>query len=386
MATEQTSDFPYHPILDEAPPEKPKSELPCLIGLLFWIIGTSLILRKTFSSLEYEEPRYTPKEITLDDRIGLVLEPKEFEISASSLKEMTFSMRARMTAEEPRIFPREAIDFVSVVDFPEAKVRSPWPVYFGVRKPMYYLGDQDRLSIVVYDKKTSGNSSNYETLSVSPFYNATKENRQRMTDEMWSDDKMSQEIFTERSNQTYKGLRTAIDILNERENLNPITGIMLYTFRCDQQDINEILQGIESKGTKTFLYCLEDPISFVLEEDPMQENILDSLNELENSLLGTIKYFVEPVQSEFFQGVEIVKAEFKELAWGQEAQNFVSTSLSLLPARQNDFLIDVKVISKVTQPKSGTKTKVKIATCKMVLTLLNGQQVVKNQDITVEIS
>lgn len=108
------------------------------------------------------------------------------------------------------------------------------------------------------------------------------------------------------------------------------------------------------------------------------------MEELQGSVLGNVEFFVKPVQSELFQGVEIVKGEFEEYDEEIPHRMFIGRNVSLFPIRQRRFAVDIKIPSP-TLPVPTVTTRVEIASFEMVFTSASGQQVIKNADYSVGI-
>jgi len=160
--------------------------------------------------------------------------------------------------------------------------------------------------------------------------------------------------------------------------MNSVTGIMVHTQKCDQNEINKILQDL--KSLHAFVLCSESGGFFL----PFQTN----MQELQDSIIGNVEFFVNPENSTLFRGVEIFKQEFKEYEDYAKTSNrmFIGKNINLLfPLRQECFAVDIKTPYPTPHGLALfiESTRVKIASFEMIFTSVSGQKVIKNQDYSI---
>ena len=151
------------------------------------------------------------------------------------------------------------------------------------------------------------------------------------------------------------GLTRAIDILNQREIANQVTGIFLLSDGLDnmgnyhaRQMIKETFMGsgLDDGGViihtfgfgrnhdpelMTSIADLTDGNFFFIDKlDEVDEAFVESLGALQTSVAENTQFFIKPEQSKYLQGVEIVKAYGDESMWKQEGQVFITKSPSLI--------------------------------------------------------
>jgi uncharacterized protein YegL len=256
---------------------------------------------------------------------------------------------------------------------------------------LHFLNDQDRLSIVLFDDQVS---------TLVPLLNITKGNKDSILSAVRTVEARGGTIIN-------GGIKRAIDILNEREVANQVTGIFLLSDGQDnmgnfhaQKMIKEtfLSSGLDEGGViihtfgfgrdhdpelMTSIADLTDGNFFFIDTlDHVDEAFVESLGALQTSVAENVQFFIKPEQSEVLQGVEIVKAYGEESMWKQEGQVFITKSPSLITGRQKDFVLELKV-PKVAKPEGDFPKEVKVASCQVILSLADGKQVIKNADLKI---
>ena len=150
-------------------------------------------------------------------------------------------------------------------------------------------------------------------------------------------------------------------------------GVIIHTFGFGRDHDPELMTSIADLTDGNFF--------FIDKLDEVDEAFVESLGALQTSVAENAQFFIKPEQSEYLQGVEIVKAYGDESMWKQEGQVFITKSPSLITGRQKDFVLELK-IPKVAKP-GNIQGKVKVASCQVILSLADGKQVIKNANLKI---
>ena len=318
---------------------------------------------------------------------GKILLKKRF-IQSSYFTEQTFPMLASVNLNL-FLANRAPIDLVCVIDFSRnmdyEKIQRMEKTF---ERFLRRLGDQDRLSIVSFNDKAS---------TLIPLMNATEENKRSICSVVKTVRAEGEAIINE-------GMKRAMEILNEREVTNLVTAIFLFSDGRDKMgsidarnSINDTFwsSGLQDGGViihtfgfgrdhdsqlMTFIADLTNGSFFFIDNDVLQQIysvFQESFEALQPSGIENVQFFIKPEQSEYLQGVEIVKAYGDKSMWKQDGQVLITKSL-----RQRNFVLELK-IPRLTGILPDRYNYLKVASCQVILRLSDGSHIVKNADLEI---
>ena len=174
---------------------------------------------------EREKPRVRPKKapignlnINVDEITKLKMQLKKRMIQSSALAEQTFPMLVSLEVKDLELDYRAPIDLVCVIDHSGSMSGEKIELVKNTfRYLLHFLNDQDRLSIVLFDDQVS---------TLVPLMNTTKANKDSILSAVRTVEARGGTIIN-------GGMKQAMDILNEREVANQVSGIFLLS---DGQD------------------------------------------------------------------------------------------------------------------------------------------------------
>jgi len=103
----------------------------------------------------------------------------------------------------------------------------------------------------------------------------------------------------------------------------------------------------------------------------LEEVFEKSLIELQTSFYGNLEISLKFEPLELFQHVERASPDLNVSTLEKEKEAFIIKGLSLLPGKEKKFVLDVK-IPNMAHSVLDNPVEIKIASCQIVFTLLNG--------------
>ncbi len=325
----------------------------------------------------------------IDKLIDLSIRMKRKIIQSSSLTEQTFPMLVSLAVKDLMLSYRAPLDLVCVLDHSGSMHGEKMELVKNTFKYLlHFLNDFDRLSIVIFDDQVS---------TIVPLTNTTDANKRKILSAIST-------VQDRGGTNINLGVQRALEILKERKDVNAVTSIFLLSDGLDnfpgtQERIKDTLtnSGLQDDVIiHTFGFGRDhDPqlmtdiaditdgsFYFINQLDNIDEAFVECLGGLQSSIADSVQITVRPEQSEFLQGVEIIKAYGDATMWMQKGQEYTTKTTNLMHGRQKDYVLELKIPTLRTPLHSG-QTNVKIASVEAVINLPEGRQIVKSADLII---
>ena len=249
-----------------------------------------------------------------------------------------------------------------------------------------YLGDSDRLSIVIFDTNAS---------RLIPLTRTTEANKQIILSKI-------QTINAQGGTNINLGMAHAFSILGQRRQSNSVTSIFLLSDGLDggaQTRVKASLSQFkveENVTINTFGFGSDhDPqlmtdiaslrdgsFYFIKEFDKIDEAFVDCLGGLLTSVAQNAIIKITPQQSSALQGVEITKAYGDESMWNSDNQTYITKLSNVISGRQKDFILELKIPVNKNELQDHEKD-ICVATAEAVITGLDNNQVIKKSELRI---
>ncbi len=387
--TNSSSDQP----LLNRPKSMKASKLSCLpwkgaITIFFIVVLTSAAYSEFFSTqFDLKTMLAFPVIEDVDKITDLSIRMKRKIVQSSSLTEQTFPILASLAVKDLMLSYRAPLDLVCVLDHSGSMQGEKMELVKNTFKYLlHFLNEFDRLSIVIFDDQVS---------TIVPLINTNDANKKRILSAIST-------VHDRGGTNINLGVQRALEILKERKEMNVVTSIFLLSDGLDNRHgaQDRIKSALSHSGLRddviihTFGFGKDhDPqlmtdiaditdgsFYFIKQLDNIDEAFVESLGALQSSVAKSVQITVRPEQSEFLQGVELVKAYGDATMWIQHYQSYITTTTNLIHGRQKDYVLELKIPTITKKLESG-QAQVKVASVEAVINLPNDSQIVKKADL-----
>jgi len=284
----------------------------------------------------------------IEDSIKLSLRMKRKIVQSSSFNAQTFPMLVSLAVDNLKSQNKAPLDLVCVLDHSGSmngdKMKLVKNTFTVLLK---YLGDLDRISIVIFDDKAS---------RLVPLIRTTELNKKKIMSAIRS-------VNGDGGTDINLGMMHAFQVLQQRRYINPITSLFLLSDGLDagahqrvkksladyhiQDDITINTFGFGSDHDPKLMSDIADlrdgNFYFVEQLDTVDEAFVDCLGGLLSAVGQNVTIKIKPEQSEILKGVEIVKAYGDVAMWAREGNTYITKITNLMSGRQKDFVLELKL-------------------------------------------
>jgi len=247
-----------------------------------------------------------------------------------------------------------------------------------------FLGDSDRLSIVIFDDKAS---------RLVPLVRTTEKNKETILSKL-------KNVHGDGGTDINLGMTHAFEVLKQRRYKNPVTSVFLLSDGLDY--------GAQQKVRATLLkYKIPDDVTistfgfgndhdpqlmndiadlrdgnfyFVEKLDTVDEAFVDCLGGLLSSIGQNVTIRISPEQSDILKGVEIVKAYGEAAMWAKDGNTYITKISSLISGRQKDFVLELSIPANPKELQDHEKS-IKVASAEANLTAIDGKPITKKAEL-----
>ena len=210
-----------------------------------------------------------------------------------------------------------------------------------------YMGDFDRLSIIIFDDQAS---------RLVPLIRTTEINKKKIMSALKS-------VHGRGGTDINLGMLHAFQVLNQRRCMNPVTSIFLLSDGLDEGAQHRVKSSLNEFGIQdditlnTFgfgkdhdpqlmndLADLRDGNFYFIEElDTVDEAFVDCLGGLLSAIGQNVMIQIKPEQSEVLKGVQIVKAYGEAAMWAKEDDSYFTKMSNIISGKQKDFVLELSI-------------------------------------------
>lgn len=321
--------------------------------------------------LEQQTPTQTAQgkeqlsEEEVENAIQLSLRLKRKIVQSSSFNNQTFPMLVSLAVDNLKTSSKAPIDLVCVIDQSGSMNGEKIELVQNTFNYLLnYLGDSDRISIVVF------NSGAAKILSLT---RTTTEAKGKILQTVKG-------IMASGGTNINAGLVEAFKILKHRKHQNPVSSIFLLSDGLDRSAMGSVPKSLVNYNVpdditiNTFGFGNNhDPqlmndiadqrdgnFYFIEKLDTIDEAFVDCLGGLLSSIGQNVIIKIKPEQSEALEGVEILKAYGDQARWAKEGQIFITKLSSLITGTKKDFVLELS-LPKNTKELQDHEKKIKVA-------------------------
>ncbi len=323
----------------------------------------------------------------VDKITDLSIKLKRNIIQSSSLTEQTFPLLASLAVKDLMLSHRAPLDLVCVLDHSGSMHGEKIELVKNTFKYLlHFLNEFDRLSIVIFDDQVS---------TIVPLINTTDVNKKKILSSIST-------VQDRGGTNINLGVQRALEILKQRKEVNIVTSIFLLSDGLDFGAQHRVKYTLANSGLQdnvvihTFGFGRDhDPqlmtdiaditdgsFYFIKKLDNIDEAFVESLGALQSSVAKSVQITVRPEQSEFLQGVKLVKAYGDAAMWVQKGQSYITKTTNLMHGKQKDYVLELKIPTISKKLESG-KTQVKVASVEALINLPDDSQLIKKADLII---
>jgi len=324
-----------------------------------------------------------PQELKEASRLTLKLKKKT--IQSSSFNAQTFPLLVSLVTESLKTTKKAALDLVCVIDNSGSmgghKIEL---VKNSFNYLLDFLGDSDRLSIILFDDKTS---------RLVPLIRTTEDNKKIILEQL-------KDVEGRGGTDINLGIVNAFKVLQQRRYKNPVTSIFLLSDGLDGGAQERVRQSLESYSLphdvtiNTFGFGRDhDPqlmsdiagfrdgnFYFVEKLDTVDEAFVDCLGGLLSSVGQNVTIKISPEKSDVLPDVKILKAYGEASMWAKEGDSYITKMSSIITGRQKDFVLELEIPVNKKELQDHEKS-IKVASTQATMTALNGEKITKTADL-----
>ena len=308
-------------------------------------------------------------------------------ITSSSLYSQNYTMLVSLGAETISNSYKTPVDLICVIDVSGSmKGLKINLVKEALECLLNYLGDSDRLSIIVFSKSVS---------RLFPLLRATPSNKKMIT------------IFIERisacgGTDINLGLEHAFKVVKDRKYANPVTSILLLSDGLDDKALHRVHQSNtdpklpQDLTISTFGFGSDhDPqlmteiadlrhgnFYFVKELNTVDEAFIDCLGGLVSSIAQNVRIKIKPEQSDALHGVQIVHAYGDSSMWTQQEGTYITKMGNLMSGQQKDYVLELEIPINKRQLQDNEKN-IAVASAEVKMTGFDNREVVKKAELII---
>jgi len=328
----------------------------------------------------------------LDEAVQLKMRIKREKVQTNQFSAQTFPMLVSLEVENLKEnSEKAALDLVCVIDQSISMHGSPIDlVKKALRCLLNYLGDSDRLSVVIFNDSAT---------RIFPLTTMTQANKDKTSSQI-------QLIDANNGTNIHQGICHAFKILQERKQVNAVSSIFLLSDGLDdyttKNGVSASLNDYEIPENVTIhtfgfgndhdpllmndIANLRDGNFYFIEKlDTIDEAFVDCLGGLLSSVGQNVVVKIKPAQSEHFEGaVEIMKAYGSDLKmWDVVDGDIYYTKIrNLISGQQKDYVLEIKIPPVIISEKECLNQKIKVADAEVqIVTLNNQQKIVKKAEL-----
>jgi len=325
----------------------------------------------------------TSKDV--EDALKLSLRLKKKVVQSNSFSSQTFPMLVSLIADNLKLNNKAPLDLVCVIDHSGSMSGEKIElVKESFNYLLKFLGDSDRLSIVIFDDKAS---------RLVPLIRTTEKNKKNILSKL-------KNVHGDGGTDINLGMTHAFEVLKQRRYMNPVTSIFL---------LSDGLDGGAQQKVKVSLaqYNLSDDITintfgfgndhdpqlmndiadlrdgnfyFVEKLDTVDEAFVDCLGGLLSSIGQNITIKISPEKSDVLKDVEIVKAYGEAAMWSKDGNSYITKMSNIISGRQKDFVLELQIPANNKELQDHEKS-IKVASAEVSLTALDGKIVTKKAEL-----
>jgi len=249
-----------------------------------------------------------------------------------------------------------------------------------------FLGDADRLSIVIFDDKAS---------RLVPLINMTNENKITITN-------ILKTVKGEGGTDINLGMMHAFHILKSRKYINSTTSIFLLSDGLDSRAQHKVRTSCQAfdlpsnVSIHTFGFGSDhDPrlmtdiadlrdgnFYFVDKLETVDECFIDCLGGIQSSISQNVIISVQAEQSHQIKGVQLLDSYGNSSMWTYHKDQCSTKLINLMAGRQKDYILKLRLPA-IKRKSYEPPSQVKIASVEAVILGLDGQQIIKHADLYV---
>jgi len=335
------------------------------------------------SKTQKNEAKITSDEV--DQAINLTLRLKKKVIQSSSFCTTIFPMLASLQVSEVTSTNKAPLDLVCVIDHSGSMSGQKMElVKESFKYLLKFLGDADRLSIVIFDDQAS---------RLVPLVGTTERNKAIILSKL-------RNVYGEGGTDINLGMTHAFEILEQRRYKNPVTSIFLLSDGLDdgaQQKVRATLSkyhipnditintfGFGSDHDPQLMNDIADirdgNFYFVEKLDTVDEAFVDCLGGLLSSIGQNVTIKISPEQSDILQGVEIVKAYGEASMWTRDGNMFITKMSNIISGRQKDFVLGLSIPANRKELLDDEKN-IRVASAEADFIAIDGKPITKKAEL-----
>jgi len=314
----------------------------------------------------------------LNEVTKLTLKLKKKTIQSSSFNPQTFPMLVSLVTESLKTTNKAPLDLVCVIDNSGSmgghKIEL---VKNSFNYLLDFLGDSDRLSIIIFDHQTS---------RLVPLIRTTEDNKKYILQQL-------KDVQGQGGTDINLGMVNAFKVLQQRRYKNSVTSIFLLSDGLDKGAQQKVRKSLESSSLphditiNTFGFGRDhDPqlmsdiaglrdgnFYFVEKLDTVDEAFVDCLGGLLSSVAQNVSLKISPEKSDVLSDVKILKAYGEASMWAKEGDSYVTKMSNIITGRQKDFVVELEIPVSKKELQDQEKS-VKVARAQVMMTALDGEK------------
>lgn len=325
----------------------------------------------------------TSKDV--EDALKLSLRLKKKVVQSNSFSSQTFPMLVSLIADNLKLNNKAPLDLVCVIDHSGSmsgeKIELVKESFNSLLK---FLGDSDRLSIVIFDDKAS---------RLVPLIRTTEKNKKKILSKLKG-------VHGDGGTDINLGMIHAFEILKQRRYMNPVTSIFLLSDGLDSGAQRKVRASLAN-------YSLSDDITintfgfgndhdpqlmndiadlrdgnfyFVERLDTVDEAFVDCLGGLLSSIGQNVTIKISPEISNVLKDVEIIKAYGEAAMWSKDDGSYITKMSNFISGRQKDFVLELQIPANNKELQDHEKS-IKVASAEVRLTALDGKILTKKAEL-----
>jgi len=325
----------------------------------------------------------TSKDV--EDALKLSLRLKKKVVQSNSFSSQTFPMLVSLIADNLKLNNKAPLDLVCVIDHSGSMSGEKIElVKESFNYLLKFLGDSDRLSIVIFDDKAS---------RLVPLIRTTEKNKKNILSKL-------KNVHGDGGTDINLGMTHAFEVLKQRRYMNPVTSIFLLSDGLDSAAQHKVRASLAQYNLSaditinTFGFGNDhDPqlmndiadlrdgnFYFVEKLDTVDEAFVDCLGGLLSSIGQNITIKISPEKSDVLKDVEIVKAYGEAAMWAKDGNSYITKMSNIISGRQKDFVLELQIPANNKELLDHEKS-IKVANAEVSLTALDGKIVTKKAEL-----
>lgn len=296
-------------------------------------------------------------------------------------------MLVSLAANNLKSLHKTPVDLVCVIDHSGSMAGHKIQLVIQSFQTLFrFLGDADRLSIVIFDDKAS---------RLVPLINMTNENKITITN-------ILKTVKGEGGTDINLGMMHAFHILKSRKYINSTTSIFLLSDGLDSRAQHKVRTSCQAfdlpsnVSIHTFGFGSDhDPrlmtdiadlrdgnFYFVDKLETVDECFIDCLGGIQSSISQNVIISVQAEQSHQIKGVQLLDSYGNSSMWTYHKDQCSTKLINLMAGRQKDYILKLRLPA-IKRKSYEPPSQVKIASVEAVILGLDGQQIIKHADLYV---